>query len=117
MERRDHHDWASDAYVEEWVERQRAADPDRAQRFQIMCDLFPFANDARVTILDVGAGYGPVSKFILDQFANATCIAQDGSHADAAARPADYGQLRRALSSLPVRSVRQRLVAAAVWPL
>ena len=31
MERRDHHDWASDAYVEEWVERQRAADPDRAQ--------------------------------------------------------------------------------------
>ena len=44
-----------------------------------MCDLFPFPNDARVTILDVGAGYGPVSKFILDQFANATCIAQDGS--------------------------------------
>jgi tRNA (cmo5U34)-methyltransferase len=29
--------------------------------------------------LDIGAGYGPVSKFILDQFPNATCIAQDGS--------------------------------------
>jgi tRNA (cmo5U34)-methyltransferase len=79
MERRDHHDWASDVYVEDWVQRQRAADPDRAPRFQIMCDLFPFANDATVTILDVGAGYGPVSKFILDHFANATCIAQDGS--------------------------------------
>ena len=79
MERRDHHDWESDAYVEEWVKRQQAADPERAQRFQLMCDLFPFPNDARVTILDVGAGYGPVSKFILDQFANATCIAQDGS--------------------------------------
>ncbi len=79
MERRDHHNWASDAYVEEWVTRQRAADPTRAQRFQFLCDLFPFPTDATVTILDVGAGYGPVSKFILDQFPNATCIAQDGS--------------------------------------
>src|SRR5215467_3749488 len=79
MERRDHHDWTSDAYVEEWVTRQRAADPERAQRFQLLCDLFPFPKDATVTILDVGAGYGAVSKFILDQFSNATCIAQDGS--------------------------------------
>ena len=79
MERRDHHDWTSDAYVEEWVTRQRAADPTRAQRFQLLCDLFPFPTDATVTILDVGAGYGPVSKFILDQCTNATCIAQDGS--------------------------------------
>src|SRR5215813_14038732 len=79
MERRDHHDWASDTYVEEWVTRQRAADPTRAQRFQLLCDLFPFPTDATVTILDVGAGYGPVSRCILDQFTNATCIAQDGS--------------------------------------
>jgi tRNA (cmo5U34)-methyltransferase len=79
MERRDHHNWASEAYVEEWVTRQRAADSTRAQRFQLLCDLFPFPTDATVTILDVGAGYGPVSKFILDQFSNATCVAQDGS--------------------------------------
>jgi tRNA (cmo5U34)-methyltransferase len=79
MERRDHHDWASDTYVEEWVTRQRTADQTRAQRFQLLCDLLPFPTDATVTILDVGAGYGPVSKFILDQFPNATCIAQDGS--------------------------------------
>src|SRR5207344_3127588 len=79
MERRDHHDWASDTYVEEWVNRQQAEDPARAQRFQLMCDLLPFSTDATVTLLDVGAGYGPVSKFILDQFTNATCIAQDGS--------------------------------------
>jgi tRNA (cmo5U34)-methyltransferase len=79
MERRDHHDWTSDTYVEEWVTRQRAADSTRAQRFQLLCDLFPFPTDSTVTILDVGAGYGPVSKFILDHCANATCIAQDGS--------------------------------------
>jgi len=79
MQRCDHHDWTSDAYVEEWVRRQQAEDPTRAERFHLMCDLLPFPNAATVTILDVGAGYGPVSKFILDRYPNATCIAQDGS--------------------------------------
>jgi SAM-dependent methyltransferase len=79
MLQRDHHDWTSEAYVDEWVRRQQADDPRRAERFQLMCDLFPFPNDARVAILDVGAGYGPVSQFILDRYPNATCVAQDGS--------------------------------------
>ena len=77
--RRDHHDWASETYVDEWVRRQQAEDPSRAERFQLMCDLFPFPSDATVTILDVGAGYGPVSMFILDRYPHATCVAQDGS--------------------------------------
>jgi SAM-dependent methyltransferase len=79
MQQRDHHDWASDAYVDAWVQRQQTADPTRAERFQLICDLLPFAADATVRILDVGAGYGPVSQFLLDHFPNATCIAQDGS--------------------------------------
>ena len=79
MQRRDHHDWASEAYVEEWVRRQQAEDPNRAERLQLMCDLLPFPQDATVTVLDVGAGYGPVGRFILDRYLHATCIAQDGS--------------------------------------
>jgi tRNA (cmo5U34)-methyltransferase len=79
MQRCDHHDWTSEAYVEEWVRRQQAEDPTRAERFQLMCDLFPFPNDAPVSILDVGAGYGPVSRFILDHYPHVTCMAQDGS--------------------------------------
>jgi tRNA (cmo5U34)-methyltransferase len=79
MQRSDHHDWTSEAYVAEWVTRQQAEDPTRAERFQMMCDLFPFPSDAKVTILDVGAGYGPVSKFILERYPHATCIGQDGS--------------------------------------
>jgi SAM-dependent methyltransferase len=79
MQRCDHHDWTSDAYVDEWVRRQQAEDPTRAERFQLMCDLLPFPNDTTVSILDVGAGYGPVSRFILDRYPHATCIAQDGS--------------------------------------
>ena len=79
MQRCDHHDWASETYVEEWVRRQQSEDPARAERFQLMCDLFPFPLDATVTILDIGGGYAPVSMFILDRYAHATCIAQDGS--------------------------------------
>src|SRR5215470_17197917 len=79
MQRRDHHDWASEAYVEEWVRRQQAEDPNRVERFQLICDLLPFPHDATVTILDVGAGYGPLCRFILDRYPHATCIAQDGS--------------------------------------
>jgi tRNA (cmo5U34)-methyltransferase len=79
MQRSDHHDWTSEAYVDEWVTRQQVEDPTRAERFQLMCDLFPFTDDAQVTILDVGAGYAPVSKFILDRYPQATCVAQDGS--------------------------------------
>ena len=79
MQRKDHHDWASETYVDEWVTRQQSEDPGRAERFQLMCDLFPFPHDASVTILDLGAGYGPVSAFILDRYPNATCVGQDGS--------------------------------------
>src|SRR5262245_27666222 len=79
MQRHDHHDWTSEAYVDEWVRRQQAEDSRRTERFQLMCDLFPFPNDAAVTIFDVGAGYGPVSRYVLERFPNATCIGQDGS--------------------------------------
>ena len=79
LSRRDHHDWASESYVDEWVRRQQREDPTRFERFQLMCDLMPFSEDAPVTILDVGAGYGPVSAFILERYPRATCIAQDGS--------------------------------------
>src|SRR5262245_8895082 len=95
MHRRDHHDWTSETYVDEWVRRQQAEDPARAERFQLMCDLLPFPPDAAVTILDLGAGYGPVSMVMLDRFPRATCVAQDGSEPmlnRARTRLAGYGE-------------------------
>jgi SAM-dependent methyltransferase len=92
--RRDHHDWSSEAYVDEWVRRQRADDHLRSDRFALMCDLFPFSRDAAVTILDLGAGYGPVSAFILERYPRAVCVGQDGSEpmlAQARTMLAGYG--------------------------
>jgi tRNA (cmo5U34)-methyltransferase len=130
MERRDHHDWASEGYVDEWVKRQQAEDPSRAERFALMCDLFPFPRDAAVSILDIGAGYGPVSMFILDRYPHATCVGQDGSepmlrrarnllakygdrfrahHSDLFARdwlPAELGSFDAVVSSICLHNLR-----------
>jgi ubiquinone/menaquinone biosynthesis C-methylase UbiE len=35
--------------------------------------------DAAIQILDVGAGYGALAQFLLEQFPNATALCQDGS--------------------------------------
>ena len=130
MERRDHHDWASESYVDEWVKRQQAEDPSRAERFALMCDLFPFPRAAAVSILDIGVGYGPVSLFILDRYPHATCVGQDGSepmlrrarnllakygdrfrahHSDLFARdwlPAELGSFDAVVSSICLHNLR-----------
>src|SRR5262249_59853275 len=72
-------EWASESDVDEGVRREQAEDPSRTERFALMCDLFPFPREAPVSILDIGAGYGPVSMFILDRYPRATCVGQDGS--------------------------------------
>ena len=121
MQRSDHHDWTSETYVDEWVRRQQAEDPTRAERFQLMCDLFPFPPDATVTILDIGAGYGPVSRFILDRYPHATCIAQDGSEPmlnrarELMARSSWRGM--GALQDPSVRPLQDELAAKTGWTL
>ena len=130
MQRKDHHDWASDAYVDAWVKRQRSEDSARAERFQLMCDRFPFPREAPAAILDLVAGYGPVSTFILDRYPNATCVGQDGSvpmlnraqklmarygprftphHSDLFARdwlPASFGPFAAAVSAICLHNLR-----------
>jgi tRNA (cmo5U34)-methyltransferase len=130
VERHDHHDWASESYVDEWVTRQQAEDPSRAERFALMCDLFPFPREAAVSILDIGTGYGPLSMFILDRYPRATCVGQDGSepmlrrarnllakygdrfrahHSDLFARdwlPAELGSFEAVVSSICLHNLR-----------
>ena len=55
----------------------------RAPRFKFFLDRKPPLKchrlGRRAMFLDVGAGYGPVSQYILGRFPNATCVGQDGS--------------------------------------
>lgn len=75
----DRHDWHSAHYVQEWVSRSLADDDRRAPRFRLMADLIPFPAGAAIRILDVGAGYGALTRVMLESFPNAAVVAHDYS--------------------------------------
>lgn len=73
------HDWSSDEYVHDWAKRQDRYEEERRPQFQMIADAIPFVRDAAMRILDLGAGYGALTQFLLEQFPNATAVCQDGS--------------------------------------
>jgi SAM-dependent methyltransferase len=73
------HDWSSKEYVRDWATRQDRYEDERRPQFQMLVDAIPFARDGVIQILDVGAGYGALTQFLLEQFPNATALCQDGS--------------------------------------
>ena len=73
------HDWSSKEYVRDWAIYQDGCEEERRPQFQMLADAIPFPKDATMQILDVGAGYGAVTQFLLEQFPNATALCQDGS--------------------------------------
>jgi trans-aconitate methyltransferase len=73
------HDWNSKEYVRDWATRQDRYEDERRPQFQMIAEAIPFARDAAIEILDVGAGYGALTQFLLEQFPNATALCQDGS--------------------------------------
>ena len=75
----DHHDWHSETYVAEWIQRYAKEDPHRLHRFRLMASLIPFPKDEAIVILDVGAGYAPLTKVMLEEFPKARIVAQDYS--------------------------------------
>jgi SAM-dependent methyltransferase len=73
------HDWSSQEYVHDWAMRQDRYEDERRPQFQTIADAIPFARDAAIEILDVGAGYGALTQFLLEQFPNTTALCQEGS--------------------------------------
>jgi tRNA (cmo5U34)-methyltransferase len=71
------HHWKEEDRVAEYVERTTAQDQQRRILFDFACDLFPFEPDARIRVLDIGAGYGAVAAAVLDRFPNATAVGLD----------------------------------------
>ena len=77
----DHHDWASDEYVNQWAERQDGREPHRVEAFGVIAATLPYDHEAKLTILDLGSGYGALSEFLLGCFPNARAVCHDGSAA------------------------------------
>ena len=75
----DHHDWDSKEYVTDWADRQDERETERRQVFQLIADTLPYKKSAKFAILDLGAGYGALSQYLLGQFPNTTAVCHDGS--------------------------------------
>ena len=75
----DPHHWESADYVADWAKGQDPKEANRAKAFQLLADTIPFEKSLPIRILDLGAGYGALTKFLLERFPNATAICQDGS--------------------------------------
>src|SRR5688572_10082338 len=75
----DHHDWSSKQYVSEWAEGKDEREADRKKIFSTIAKIISREPQAAVKILDIGAGYGALTQYLLNHFPNATAICQDGS--------------------------------------
>jgi cyclopropane fatty-acyl-phospholipid synthase-like methyltransferase len=75
----DHHDWSSREYVSRWAERQDTREADRQEVFRLMAKTLPYDKNARIRILDIGAGYGALAQFMLNYFPKSTAVCHDGS--------------------------------------
>lgn len=77
--RPDHHDWDSTAYVVHWAAGQDPKEALRQEPFTVLADTIPYKKNAAIKVLDIGAGYGALTQFLLEAFPNARATCQDGS--------------------------------------
>lgn len=75
----DPHDWDSPTYVSNWAEGQDPKEAHRQEAFSVLANTIPYDKAEPIKILDLGAGYGALTKFLLEHFPNATAVCQDGS--------------------------------------
>src|SRR5262249_10720354 len=71
------HHWMQEDVIAEFVAQTTAPAEQRRVLFDFACDLFPFGSDARIRVLDIGAGYGAFAATDLDRFPNATAVGLD----------------------------------------
>ena len=73
------HEWDSPEYVREWIEEGDKTDPQRAEQITALVGLIRCNSEACIEVLDLGAGYGIVTREILTAYPNAQVVCLDGS--------------------------------------
>ena len=73
------HEWDSPEYVRQWVEDGDKTDPERAEQITALVDLIRCSAEEPIEVLDLGAGYGIVTREILTAYPNAQVVCLDGS--------------------------------------
>jgi ubiquinone/menaquinone biosynthesis C-methylase UbiE len=111
------HDWHDAGYVRRWVEENEARADARRPQFDLLADHIPHPADAALRILDVGAGWGPVTRHLLERFPNASATLLDYSdemYGEAKPRLAAFGErVRFVLGDLGAPDAFRAALAAA----
>ena len=71
--------WADEAYVAYWLEREAARPRDRLRDFRIVRALIPRTGDESFRYMNIGCGDGPLDEVLLEAFPNARAALVDGS--------------------------------------
>ena len=73
------HEWDSAEYVSKWIEDGDKTDPERAEQITTLVGLIQRSVEESIEVLDLGAGYGIVTREILAAYPNAQVVCLDGS--------------------------------------
>ena len=73
------HEWDSPEYVRQWIEDGDKTDPERAEQITALVGLIRCSAEEPIEVLDLGAGYGIVTREILTAYPNAQVVCLDGS--------------------------------------
>ena len=73
------HDWHSQDYVANWAAKRDQKERDRHHAFRLMAEKIPYDKTLPIKLLDIGAGYGALTQFLLNYFLNATAVCLDNS--------------------------------------
>ncbi|MDP2661159.1 MAG: class I SAM-dependent methyltransferase [Dehalococcoidia bacterium] len=73
------HDWHSVESVDDWIAFDRLREKDRVPGLQFLAGLIPFGRDEAIRVLAIGAGYGLLSRVILEAFPGASVTCHDYS--------------------------------------
>jgi ubiquinone/menaquinone biosynthesis C-methylase UbiE len=71
-----YHDWFSRSYVDDWIDGDAGS---RGQELETLVANLELPRDEPCRVLDVGGGWGPVTRCLLDRYAMATVVLHDFS--------------------------------------
>jgi SAM-dependent methyltransferase len=71
--------WADEAYVAYWLEREATRPRDRLRDFRIVRALIPRTSDESFHYMNIGCGDGPLDEVLLEAFPKARATLVDGS--------------------------------------
>jgi ubiquinone/menaquinone biosynthesis C-methylase UbiE len=71
-----YHDWFAPSYVDRWIESDAGS---RRQELEALVAELELPSDEPCRVLDVGGGWGPVTRCLLDRYPMATVVLHDFS--------------------------------------